>query len=303
METEYYIPLVILNIFTIIISLYLFFLFIKSKSFHTYPCYNIIIFSLIILLDNILRILPLSDDDNTTETVMEYIQAYLLVLFDKLILATLATQAFIFYLGVVKTKFYYDHEKAIFIIPFIINLLICNAITAIYIVVNDIHRSEKKLYYYCGGSDSNLKKIIDTIFDTFYFVLNLFCTIFLILFIFNEKNQADSGKIEDFDYKHNLIRITLLFLLNLATFLESYLIIYRKLTGIAADFVYLSTCLLIDIYNSSNKIVLIETMKIFCKKKYEQYEKINKAKKSKITDDNENDDKNIELQRTRTESF
>ena len=158
METEYYIPLVILNIFTIIISLYLFFLFIKSKSFHTYPCYNIIIFSLIILLDNILRILPLSDDDNTTETVMEYIQAYLLVLFDKLILATLATQAFIFYLGVVKTKFYYDHEKAIFIIPFIINLLICNAITAIYIVVNDIHRSEKKLYRYRAASGRSVRR-------------------------------------------------------------------------------------------------------------------------------------------------
>ena len=302
METGHYISLYILNIFTIIFSLYLFFLFIKSKSFHTYPCYNIIIFSLIILLDNILRILPLSDDDEK-KSAMEYIVAFLLVFFDKLILATLATQAFIFYLGVVKTKFYYDHEKAIFIIPFIINLIICNAITAIYIVVYGIYKSEKKLYYYCGGSERKGKKMTDTIFDTFYFVLNLFCTIFLILFVSGEKNQADSGKIEDFDYKHNLIRITLLFLLNLATFLESYLIIYRKLTGIAADFVYLSTCLLIDIYNSSNKIVLIETMKIFCKKKYEQYEKINKEKKSKITDDNENDDKNIELQRTRTESF
>ncbi len=122
METGHYISLYILNIFTIIFSLYLFFLFIKSKSFHTYPCYNIIIFSLIILLDNILRVLPLSDDDEK-KSVMEYIVAFLLVFFDKLILATLATQAFIFYLGVLKTKFYYDHEKAIFIIPFIINLI------------------------------------------------------------------------------------------------------------------------------------------------------------------------------------
>ena len=302
METGHYISLIILNIFTIIFSLYLFFLFIKSKSFHTYPCYNIIIFSLIILLDNILRIIPLSDD-NEKKSVMEYIVAFLLVFFDKLILATLATQAFIFYLGVVKTKFYYDHEKAIFIIPFIINLIICNAITAIYIVVYGIYKSEKKLYYYCGGSERKGKKITDTIFDTFYFVLNLFCIIFLIIFISNKKNQADSGKIEDFDYKHNLIRIILLFLLNLATFLESYLIIYGKLTGLTADLVYLPTCFLIDIYNSFNKIVLIETMKIFCKKKYEQYEKINKEEKSEITDDDENDNKTMELHRTRTESF
>ena len=81
MDTGHYISLYILNIFTIIFSLYLFFLFIKSKSFHTYPCYNIIIFSLIILLDNILRVLPLSDDDDEKKSVMEYIVAFLLVFF------------------------------------------------------------------------------------------------------------------------------------------------------------------------------------------------------------------------------
>jgi len=110
-DKKAFIPVLILNILIIIIGLYLSFLLIKSKSFHTYPCYNMIIFSLILFLDNILRILPFTDSKRGKHNTLEYIQAYLLVFFDKLILATLTMHAFIFYLGVIKTEFYYCHEK------------------------------------------------------------------------------------------------------------------------------------------------------------------------------------------------
>ena len=296
---------IVVNVIIIIISFYLFFLFVKSKSFHTYPCYNMIIFSFILLLDNILRIIPLSDSDDNHKNFLEYLVAFILVLFDKLILTTLTMHAFIFYLGVAKTKFYFTYEKLLFIIPFLINLVICNIISLVYILHYGIHKSEKKMYHYCNN-DSEGKKYADTIFNSFYLFINLYCTINLVVFISRKKKDAESGLIEDLDYKHNFIRILFLFLLNSATFIESYLIIFGKLDGVTADLVYLTTCLLIDIYNSLNKIVYLETMKIFCKKRYEKYEQINELKKLRNASDDyneQNENDATEMNRQRTDSL
>ena len=61
----YYIPLIVLIVMNFIISLFFFILFIKSKAFKKYQCYNLIIFILVILLDCLVRIIPFSDEDNT----------------------------------------------------------------------------------------------------------------------------------------------------------------------------------------------------------------------------------------------
>ena len=301
MENSLFIPIIILNILIIIIGLYLTFLFIKSKSFHTYPCYNMMIFSFILILDNVLRILPLTDNRIENHTVLEYIQAFFLVFFDKLILATLTMHALIFYLGVAKTKFYYDHESAIFITTFSVNFVISFAMSLVYIIVNDIHQSSHRKYYYCD--DSFGKRLADGIFDSIYFSINLFCTIYLIIFISKRKKEAEKGIIEDLDYKHNFIRIIILFFLNFATFLESYLIIYGKLHGKPTDLIYLTTCLFIGLYNSINKIVYEETMKIFCKQKYKEKKFNKEMEKDQQEDEDENEEGGVTLQRVRTESF
>lgn len=299
-DLKYFIPTIIVNILIIIIGFYLFFLFVKSKSFHTYPCYNMIIFSLILLLDNIFRIIPLKDSEANHKTFYEYIVAFILVFFDKMILATLTMHMLVFYLGAAKTKFYFDHERAIFLVPFIINVIVCFIITLVYILVNDIRQPQNKLYHYCGDSDG--KKYTDIVFNSVYFCVNLFSSINLVIFICKRKKDAESGLIEDLDYKRNSIRIIVLFLLNVATFLESYLIVFNKLRHVKADLIYLTTCLLIDLYNSLNRIVYIETIKIFCKNKYEKYAKENDL--NKLLDDDEGGrSDSTELKRQRSESF
>ena len=302
-ELKYYIPTLIVNILIIIIGFYLFFLFVKSKSFHTYPCYNMIIFSLILLLDNIFRIIPLQDSDKNHKTFLEYVVAFILVFFDKLILATLTMHMLVFYLGAAKTKFYFAHERAIFLVPFIINVTVCFIITLVYITVNGIRQPENKIYHYCNESQG--KKITDIIFNSVYFCVNLFSSINLVVFICQRKKDAESGLIEDLDYKRNSFRIFFLFLLNVATFLESYLIVFQKLRHVKADLIYLTTCLLIDLYNSLNRIVYIETIKIFCKNKYEKYAKENDLNKILDDDDDEGGRRSdgTELKRQRTDSF
>ena len=48
----------ILNVLMILIGIYLFILYLKSKDFQTYSTFNILFMSLTILLDNITRIIP-----------------------------------------------------------------------------------------------------------------------------------------------------------------------------------------------------------------------------------------------------
>ena len=117
-----------LNIIIILISFYLLFLYIKSTTFHKYPCYNIIILSFIIFIDNILRLIPLE--------IFKYIQAFILTFLDKLLLTTITSQAYIIYLGVVKTKFYYKYEKIIFFSTLFITIFIDLLIMIIFFSIS-----------------------------------------------------------------------------------------------------------------------------------------------------------------------
>ena len=286
----FFITSIILNSLIIIISLYLFFLFIKSSAFHTYPCYNIIIFSFIILIDNILRIIPF--DVN----VINYIQAFSLGFLDKLILATLSIQVFIFYLGVIRTKCYYQYEKAIFFITLILNLAICSSLTIIYILFSKDHirKPNNRNYYYCDKHPN--KTMIDTIFNAVYLTLSLYCSVVLLMFISKKKKEATKGDIEDLDYHHSFIRALILFFLIILAFVISFLIIYDVTKGLVTEILYLGTCFIIDLFNSYNKTILKESMRIFCKKTEDSGDTM------KIeADDDDDEDDNVE--KVRTESF
>ena len=297
-----FIVTIILNSFIIIISFYLAFLFIKSKTFHTVPCYNMIIFSLILFLDCILRLLP----TKSWAEAFQYIQAFLLSFFDKLILATLTMHSVIFYLGTVYTDTYYKNEKKIFIISFIISGIVSIVLTSIYLK-EGVHQPDKRYYFYVN--QDSFKFFADIVFDSVFFVPTFFCCLILLCYIYRKKREAQSGLIEDIDYSRRFIRVSLLFWLNMATFTESYLIIFGYLQGEYTDLIYLMTCLIIDLYNSINRTVIKETLKIFCKDTYEEkLEKVDSLKllgnanAEDIVDKNDDDDED-NLKRDRTESF
>jgi hypothetical protein len=202
-----FIVTIILNSFIIIISFYLAFLFIKSKTFHTVPCYNMIIFSLILFLDCILRLLP----TKSWAEAFQYIQAFLLSFFDKLILATLTMHSVIFYLGTVYTDTYYKNEKKIFIISFIISGIVSIVLTSIYLK-EGVHQPDKRYYFYVN--QDSFKFFADIVFDSVFFVPTFFCCLILLCYIHRKKREAQSGLIEDIDYSRRFIRVSLLFWLN-----------------------------------------------------------------------------------------
>ena len=282
----FFVLLFILNFFMLIISIFLFYLIIKSKAFNNYQCYNAIIFSLVILLDCIVRMISFSG------SLWEYLQAFLLTFFDKVILATITTHIILFYLGVIHTKKFYDNDKIAFYISFVINFVVCLVLTILYIKLEGIYQPNGNGYFYCRST--KFKEILDPIFNSVYLIPNLYCSFILITFLLGKIKEVKSGITEDYDYNRNFKRTLIMTLLNIICFLESYLIIFDVLGGPKTDIIYLSTLLLICLCNCLNKTVIKETMKIFCKNKYKQ-KYGNEEKGNQIDEEeDENDEKLIQ---------
>ena len=290
LHLEFFIPLVILNVVMLVISLLFFILLIKSKAFNNFQCYNIIIFSLVILLDCVVRIIPFSDDDKENYNAWEYLQAFLLTFFDKVILAIITTQTILFYLGVIHTKTFFNNDKLVFLISFVINVVVSLTLTILYLYFGNAKLVRHRRYIYCGNS--TLKEIADPIFNSAYLIPNLYCSLILIIYLIRKLKEVKNGLTEDADYMHHFKRTIILTLLNMITFLESFFIIFDVLKGEKTDIIYLSTLLAISIFNCGNKTVIKETMKIFCKNKYK------KVYGNDINGDDENNDDDITKART-----
>ena len=280
-----HIPLLLLNIIIIIISFYLVFLFFKSKTFHNYPCYNMIILSFIILIDNILRIIPINKKDGCN--AVENVFAYFIVFFDKLILATLSMQSLIYYFGVLKTDFYSANEAKIFYITLLCSLVISGSLAGYYISQGTTSIGDS---YYCYCTDTGYpKKIIDDIFNSIYLLISIYCSIIPLNYISHKKKEVKNGLIDDLNYSHHFNRILITLLLNILTFVVSFLIIYDKFPGDYVDLIYLVTCLVVALFNCLNEEVYKETLKIFCKKKYNKKYNLIKTQKTNFDDDDDED--------------
>ena len=124
--------------------------------------------------------------------VINYFQAFSFGFLDKMFLATLSIEEFIFYLGVIRTIFYYKYEKTIFFIILIINIAICSAVATIYILFSDLHilRPTNRKNYYCGKYSN--KKMVDTIFNSFYLVLSFYYSVIFLLFFISLYKKRSS---------------------------------------------------------------------------------------------------------------
>ena len=251
----------VMNGLIILISIYVLFLYIKSEQFHSYSCAYIVILSISILVDNILRVIPIGRQDHIN--ALSYIQAFILTSLDKYILLALTMQVFIIYLGIMKTNFYYAHKKAIFYISFFSGLGLSFLIGGLFLM-NGL--TCYGLYNYVD--DLGNKGTFDTIFNSVFLGLNTFFCIIIILNICIRKEEIEKEMLNENDYEHDLNRMIIIFITNTLFYIESFLIIYDKLPvpDNYIDLVYIITCLIINLIYTINKVVIKETKKIFCKK-------------------------------------
>jgi uncharacterized membrane protein len=274
--------------FMVLITFYLAFLYIKSKEFHTYSCYNIIIMSFVVFLGGILNIFaPKEKDTDTTK----FFRGLFKDIFNKLIMAILTMQVIILYIGIIKTELYYSKEKLIFLI----GIFACVGVSVVIgILFNSVKFYKKKYYDYLDdinafrnqtstynsteseGIDKEDKEelmrrfysiiVIELVFCGVIFIINVFCIAVVLSYISKKNKEAKEGKIEDLGYKNQLIRFVFIFLLNIiAIVISCTFLIFDVFDNVTNQSIYLGACVVIDICYSINKTVYNETLKIFCK--------------------------------------
>jgi hypothetical protein len=271
----YYILSIIFACLMALITLYLTILYIKSEAFHTYSCYNIILMSIVILCDSLLQLIPKSFGTDGEYEGWEYIKDLVTIFFDKMILAVLLMQVIVLYMGIIHSKYYFEHEKIIFIVGTIVCAIISGVLAAIYSSIRWVHNKEG-IYIYDEDEENDSKdtevgkrtitrKVLETIFCVVLFIANVFCLVVVMVHISKKNKEAKAGIIEDLGYERQLIRFLFIFFINILALVVSGVIMNFKLLKKVDEIIYLVVCFAIDLCYSINKTVLVETKKLFCK--------------------------------------
>ena len=289
-----------------LITLYLTILYIKSEAFHTYSCYNIIIMSIVILLDSLLQIIP---KDKIGIDGLEYVINLVTFFFDKMIMTISSMEVIVIYMGIIHSEYYISHEKSVFIGGLVICTIISGVLAVIYSSIRWItdkngtsYNEEEKT----DQTDEEVKEImikriearhgLEIIFCVVLFIGNCFCLIVIMAYISKKKKEVKAGIIEDsINYEKQLIRFLFIFFINIIALAISSTIMNYKLLDEYDGIIYLVICFAIDLCYSINNTVYAETLRIFCKKKkYDEEGKYIGLKKTstfgKIVDEDDNDE-------------
>ena len=276
--------LIIICAVIVAFNAFLIFIYIKSK-FNSFPYYFNIFFCVVISLNNIIRLIHRNIGEDTDDvTTLCKIQAVLLTLFDKLILALVCSYSIIHYLGMFKQDFYREHEKLVFIGLGSFSLIISIISTIIFVNQGYSHHSE-----YCYASTSNnLKKIVDSIITSILFVISLASLIIILINIIQMKNNMEATNSPDrsANIKYHICRFSFDIGINILLFVYILLIINKKLSffkSFAKDLIYILLCLIIEMFFTINSEFIKETKRILT------CEKINKE-----NDETENKDVMLE---------
>ena len=289
-----HIATLVVNGIAILLGIFITIFYIICKVLHTYPCYNKLTVNLIILVDNIIRIIPLAlyENDNLND-FLKNAQAFLLIFFDKFFLIILSNQIVIQYLGIMHTNFYFNNEKKIFIFGTILSAIISITLAWIFIIGGYEYKKDK-LYYY-GRNDLGYKKVIDTVYYSILLAVNVFCLIIIIINSSTWNKKSKKEGMGNIYYEHNLIQSLIKFIINSITYVISFLIIYRCLSGYGiTDLIYLINCLIVNIFYCFNKVVINEFCKKFCCCFYKKYsinqEDLSKANTYSISSEDDDDE-------------
>ena len=300
----FFILQIIVSCFMFLITLFLTILYIKSEAFHTYSCYNIILMSIVILLDCILKFIPKNYGNDGEYEYLEYVLNLLTIFFDKLILAILSMQVIVLYMGIIHTEYYLSHEKSIFFIGAVVCAIVSGVLSIIYSSIRWVKNQDGTVIYDEDeeNDDSNdnseiktrttTRKVIEVIFCSVLFIANVFCLIVAMTHISKKNKQAKAGIIEDLGYDKQLIRFLFIFFINIIAIVVSGVIMNFQLIKDYDEIIYLVVCFVIDLCFSINKTVYMETLKIFCKKVQvdEEGKKYELKKKSTFDEEDGGDD-------------
>ena len=245
-----------------IFSVFIIIVYIKSKFFHSYAYYFNILFTLIICIRNLMRLIQKIEYNGFC-----FFQAFLLSTFDKFIQVQITSYSIINYIGMFSNKFFEGNKKQIFIMLTALSAFYSFGLTIIFISQG----LSGEAYCCYVKTSASLKKILDTLFSVILLSINLFCTIRIILTLCKSKNQNMENKKKSEDIKRHLSRfiseiffVTFIFLIVIFTVNKIFMDDIEKEFK---EIMYEILLLIMEIFYTMNKEILKEVKRIFCCKK------------------------------------
>ena len=308
----FYIVQIIVSSLIALITIYLIALFIKSEVFKSYSCFNIMLMSIVLFLDCLLLAITviIEEKDQEIHQAGRFILALLKTFFDKMIFSVLSLQVIIVYAGIIHTEFYYSHEKSFVVIGDIICVIVSGALAVVYCSIRWVRDKNGKMIFdteFENDNEGEISKralggqIVEAIFCGVIFFVNVFFLVVVISHISRKRREAKAGLIQDLGYGNQLLRFSLIISVNLIAIVYSGIVInFYKNLGIQKEhfqyyvLVFPIILFLIQLCFMINKTMYQETLKIFCKKKYQESDENERLKtistfEIAIGDDDEED--------------
>lgn len=257
--------LIIVNIIIVIVTICLIIIYSLNKKFRSYPCYFNIIFTLVITLDNLIRLIPggkgTGVDNGEPEEVICHIQAFSLTFLDKLMLVLMTSYSIINYLGSSKLQFYRKNLKYIFIILTIVSIIISLISTLLFYLKGISNRSE-----YCYvETKQEFKQILDTIITSILLLISLFCIIKILINIYRLKKERENDTSQGIEtIKSHFCRFIVHFIISFITFTYVILLILKQIPfdNFAKDLIYVLLSLIVELFFTVNSELIREIIRI-----------------------------------------
>ena len=181
-----WIILLIASIINLVFSLFIIFIYVKSKFSHSYAFYFNLLFSIVICFRNVFRLIKRDKGDGDEISGFCYFQAFILSVFDKLIQVQITSYSIINYIGLFKNEFFRNNEKYIFIVLSLISFIYSLILSIIYII-----QGLSSETYACYVTTSSLvKRVVGTISSSLLLLINILCTARIIFTLCKNKSKA-----------------------------------------------------------------------------------------------------------------
>jgi len=274
----------IFSILNAIFSAFIIIMYIKSSFFHTYAYYFNILFTLVICLRNIIRIIQKGEEVD----VFCYIQAFILSTLDKLIQIQITSYSVINYIGLFHMKFYKTNEKNIFV--FLTSFSVMYSLILSTIFISQGLSGEAFCCYV--KTSAPLKRVLDTMFSIILLLVNVCISIKIIVTLCenrkkesNNKNRLASIRLHLIRFISEILFVSLIFLIVIFTVNK---IFTEDSAKDVKEITYEILLLIMELFYTMNKEIFKEIKRIFLCQKINDPNKIEETEEKNETLTNEN---------------
>ena len=291
--------LIIISAIITTIAIFISIVYCRNKKFRSFPFYFNIMFTFSIAANNIIRLLPVSnetsqkyqDKSKNNPSIMCKIQAIFLTFLDKYMLTLMTVYSIIAFIGFFRVESFKIYQKSLFFILTIISILISGVCTIIFYQPDIDNNSEDNDSEYCYVKIDYIIKIwVDSIVTSILFLINLFCITRILMKVSQLRKETSKSLTPEREngFDNHWFRFIIDLIINIIVFGYVLLLINKQLPqNWAKDLIYIILCLVVELFYTINSALI---RYITCQKDDDMMLKqVQRAESSTIFDDDDDD--------------